>query len=245
MLDISQEAYQIYLKKATVVLKETSQQLKIQADKATDDLSLIAKELSQDGKLYLSSAAENSPEPVKDIVETFASSNPDDLKDVSKVLDFYVGIPYGMIMYLFCYLYSTLVRCIQTLLCFQVACLLWVVSFPSWLPAASLLLDLVLFLVEFFWASLPIVYDHGKKGNLLLLLWKARQVGVLIYLLYLFDKCVCVCVWITLNIFNPRNSSFDEYLKPRVWLKKIVFSLHKMLKVGHIIATANSYVLCL
>lgn len=94
MLNVSQEAYEVYLKKATVVLKDTSEQLKIQADKASEDLSVIAKELSEEGKVYLSAAAENSPEPVKDIVETFASST-DDLKDVSKVLDFYVGIPYG------------------------------------------------------------------------------------------------------------------------------------------------------
>ncbi|KAM0040625.1 putative TMEM14 family protein [Helianthus debilis subsp. tardiflorus] len=94
MLNISQEAYEVYLTKATTILKETSHQLKIQADKASEDLSVIAKELSEEGKVYLSSAAENSPAPVKDIVETFASSA-DDLKDVSQVLDFYVGIPYG------------------------------------------------------------------------------------------------------------------------------------------------------
>ncbi|KAI3770990.1 hypothetical protein L6452_02139 [Arctium lappa] len=97
MLNVSQEAYEVYLEKATVVLKETSEQLKIQADKASEDLSVIAKELSEEGKVYLSAAAENSPEPVKDIVETFASST-DDLKDVSKVLDFYVGIPYGALL---------------------------------------------------------------------------------------------------------------------------------------------------
>ena len=98
MLNVSQEAYEVYLKKATVVLKETSEQLKIQADKASADLSVIAKELGEEGKVYLSAAAENSPEPVKDIVETFASSSTDDLKDVSKVLDFYVGIPYGNVI---------------------------------------------------------------------------------------------------------------------------------------------------
>ncbi|XP_076933995.1 protein FATTY ACID EXPORT 3, chloroplastic-like isoform X2 [Bidens hawaiensis] len=94
MLNVSQEAYEVYLKKATVILKETSEQLKIQADKASEDLSVIAKEIGEEGKVYLSAAAENSPEPVKDIVKTFASST-DDLKDVSEVLDFYVGIPYG------------------------------------------------------------------------------------------------------------------------------------------------------
>ncbi|KAD3067585.1 hypothetical protein E3N88_35465 [Mikania micrantha] len=96
MLNISEEAYEVYLKKATVVLRDTSVQLKIQADKASADLSVIAKELSEEGKVYLSAAAENSPEPVKDIVETFAST--DDLKDVSQVFDFYVGIPYGALL---------------------------------------------------------------------------------------------------------------------------------------------------
>ncbi|XP_071698294.1 LOW QUALITY PROTEIN: protein FATTY ACID EXPORT 3, chloroplastic-like [Rutidosis leptorrhynchoides] len=94
MLNISEEAYKEYLKKAIVVLKETTEQLKIQADKASEDLVVIAKELTEEGKVYVSAAAENSPEQVKDIVETFASST-DDVKDVSHVLDFYVGIPYG------------------------------------------------------------------------------------------------------------------------------------------------------
>lgn len=91
---VSQEAYEIYSKKALIILKETSEDLKIQADKAGRDLSAITKELSEEGKEYLSTAAENSPE-VKEIVETFTISN-DDLSDVSKIHDFRVGIPYGM-----------------------------------------------------------------------------------------------------------------------------------------------------
>lgn len=97
MQGVSQEAYELYSKKAIVVLKETSEQLKIQAEKAGNDLSVIAKEISEEGQVYLSTAAENSPEPVKDIVETFATSK-DDIKDVSKVPDFYLGIPYGAIL---------------------------------------------------------------------------------------------------------------------------------------------------
>ncbi|RZC77975.1 hypothetical protein C5167_002212 [Papaver somniferum] len=97
MQEMSQEAYEVYYKKAVVILKETSEQLKIQAEKASQDLSVIAKEISAEGKEYLSTAAENSPEEVKDIVETFASSK-DDLKEVSKVRDFYVGIPYGALL---------------------------------------------------------------------------------------------------------------------------------------------------
>ncbi|PQQ12084.1 protein FATTY ACID EXPORT 3 chloroplastic isoform X1 [Prunus yedoensis var. nudiflora] len=52
---------------------------------------------SEDSKEYISTAAKNSPEPEKEIVETINSSA-DDLNDVSKVLDFHVGIPYGPII---------------------------------------------------------------------------------------------------------------------------------------------------
>ncbi|KAI5662985.1 hypothetical protein M9H77_22308 [Catharanthus roseus] len=97
MQSVSQEAYEVYSKKAMIVLKDTSEKLKIQAEKARQDLSVIAKEISEEGKEYLTNAAENSPEEVKDIVETFASST-DELKDVSKVRDFYLGIPYGALL---------------------------------------------------------------------------------------------------------------------------------------------------
>lgn len=92
---VSQEAYEVYSKKAMIILKETSEKLQIQAEKAREDLTVVAKEISEESKEYLATAAENSPEPVKDIVETFASSA-DELSDISKVRDFYVGIPYGM-----------------------------------------------------------------------------------------------------------------------------------------------------
>nr|GMD43175.1 protein FATTY ACID EXPORT 3, chloroplastic [Ipomoea batatas] len=97
MQSLSQEAYDVYSKKAVVILKETSEKLKIQAEKARQDLSVIAKEISEESKEYLATAAENSPESVKVIVETFASST-DELNDVSKVRDFYVGIPYGALL---------------------------------------------------------------------------------------------------------------------------------------------------
>ncbi|KMT06517.1 hypothetical protein BVRB_7g156910 [Beta vulgaris subsp. vulgaris] len=93
---VSQEAYEVYMKKAVITLKDTADQLKIQADQARQDLSVVAKELSEEGRQYLATAAENSPEPVKDVVETFASAR--DLDDVSKVRDFYIGIPYGTIL---------------------------------------------------------------------------------------------------------------------------------------------------
>lgn len=88
----------MYSKKAIVILKETSEQLKIQAEKARQDLSVIVKEISEEGKEYLSTAAEKSPEPVKDIVDTFATVGSSVNQDTkfSEVPDFFLGIPYGM-----------------------------------------------------------------------------------------------------------------------------------------------------
>ncbi|KAH9616456.1 hypothetical protein KSS87_006262, partial [Heliosperma pusillum] len=93
---VSQEAYDEYSKKAVVVLKETAETLKIQADQARQDLVVMAQELGEDSRQYLTVAAVNFPEPVKDVVDTFASA--EHLNDVSKVCDFYVGIPYGTIL---------------------------------------------------------------------------------------------------------------------------------------------------
>ncbi|XP_021685801.2 protein FATTY ACID EXPORT 3, chloroplastic isoform X2 [Hevea brasiliensis] len=95
---VSQEAYEVYSKKAMVILKETSEQLKIQADKAKSDLAVLAKEVSEDGKEFLSVAAENSPEPVKEVVETLASATDDLADDFSQIRDFHVGIPYGFFL---------------------------------------------------------------------------------------------------------------------------------------------------
>ncbi|XP_026384467.1 uncharacterized protein LOC113280042 [Papaver somniferum] len=95
MQDISQEAYELYSKRAAVILKETSEKLKIQAEKSSLDLSRLAKDISVEGKEYLSTVAEKSPEQVKDIVETFATSSEDDWKNVEKVPHFFLGIPYG------------------------------------------------------------------------------------------------------------------------------------------------------
>ncbi|MQM17484.1 hypothetical protein Taro_050458, partial [Colocasia esculenta] len=94
MQGISQEAYEIYSRRAIIVLKETSQKVKVQADQARNDFNKLAKEVGQEGKEYLSTVAQNSPESMKDILETFSSST-DELKDVSDIRDFYFGIPYG------------------------------------------------------------------------------------------------------------------------------------------------------
>ncbi|MQL85238.1 hypothetical protein Taro_017750 [Colocasia esculenta] len=94
MRSVSQEAYEVYSKRAMVALKEATENIKIQADEARHELNKLAEVISVEGKEYLSTAAKDSPEPVKDIVETFAAS-PDELKNVSEVRDFYLGIPYG------------------------------------------------------------------------------------------------------------------------------------------------------
>ncbi|XP_075502391.1 protein FATTY ACID EXPORT 3, chloroplastic-like [Primulina tabacum] len=94
---VSKEAYKFYSEKAMILLHETSGKLKIQAEKASQDLSVIAKEITEESKEYFATAADNYPEPVKDIVDTFTSSH-DELDDVSKVRDFYVGIPYGAVL---------------------------------------------------------------------------------------------------------------------------------------------------
>ncbi|CAK7343556.1 unnamed protein product [Dovyalis caffra] len=94
---VSQEAYEIYSKKAMVVLQETSEKLKIEAEKAKSDLGELAKEFGEESIDYLVAATENSPEPVKEVVETLSSST-DNLNDISKVQDFQLGIPYGLLL---------------------------------------------------------------------------------------------------------------------------------------------------
>ncbi|KAJ8753764.1 hypothetical protein K2173_000018 [Erythroxylum novogranatense] len=96
MQSVSQEAYEVYSKRAKIILEETSEQLRIQAEKARNDLGVLAKEIGEEGKEYLSTAAVNSPEPVKEIVQTFSSI--DDINDISKIQDFHVGIPYGLLL---------------------------------------------------------------------------------------------------------------------------------------------------
>ncbi|KAH9736965.1 protein fatty acid export 3 [Citrus sinensis] len=96
MQSVSQEAYEIYSKRATAILTETAEQLKIEAEKARKDLTVVAKELSEDGKKYLTEATENNPE-VKEIVETFTLPT-EDVKEFSTLRDFYLGIPYGLLL---------------------------------------------------------------------------------------------------------------------------------------------------
>ncbi|XP_048431571.1 protein FATTY ACID EXPORT 3, chloroplastic-like isoform X2 [Pyrus x bretschneideri] len=81
-----------FSKKALVIMKDTSEQLKIYADKARDDLSERANEISEH---YITIAEANSPEPVREIVEAYHISAIDP-NDVVQVRDFRVGIPYGL-----------------------------------------------------------------------------------------------------------------------------------------------------
>lgn len=91
---MSQAAYKLFSKTAIEILMETSERLKIQSDIAQLDLSIVAKEISEEGKGYISAAAKNSPDFIKDIVEAYESK--DELKSMAATRDFYLGIPYGM-----------------------------------------------------------------------------------------------------------------------------------------------------
>lgn len=92
----SQEAFELYyIKKTIIVSKETPDIKKTQADKTGKDFNVISMEASEEGKVFVSVAADNSPELKKDIVERSAFSF-DDLKDVFEVDGFYIGIPYSM-----------------------------------------------------------------------------------------------------------------------------------------------------
>ena len=61
MQNLSMQAYDAYSKTTREVLLEASEKLKIQADKAQKDLSVIATKVSQQGQEYLVMAARNSP----------------------------------------------------------------------------------------------------------------------------------------------------------------------------------------
>ncbi|KFK36764.1 hypothetical protein AALP_AA4G167200 [Arabis alpina] len=96
MQNVSSEAYTVNSQKAMTILKDTSEQLRIQAEKAKEELGTKAKEVSEESREYILKAAEESPSDVKEIVEAFADT--DDLRDVSRTQDFHVGIPYGLLL---------------------------------------------------------------------------------------------------------------------------------------------------
>jgi hypothetical protein len=93
MQALTTEAYAVYSKRAREVLLEASEKLKIQADKAQKDLSVIAAEVGEEGQEYLKLAAENSPDSIKDVTETISALGK--LNGPSEYADYHVGIPFG------------------------------------------------------------------------------------------------------------------------------------------------------
>ncbi|KAF0922052.1 hypothetical protein E2562_024004 [Oryza meyeriana var. granulata] len=92
MQTLTLQAYDVYSKRAREVLLEASEKLKIHADKAQNDLTEIATAVGKEGQEYLAIAAQNSPDSIKDISETFNSLG--QLK-LSEYQDYHVGIPFG------------------------------------------------------------------------------------------------------------------------------------------------------
>jgi len=93
MQALSMQAYGEYSKRTREVLLEAADKLKIQADKAQKDLSVIATEVGQEGQEYLTMAAQNSPDSIKDITATFRALGK--LNWPSEYEDYHVGIPFG------------------------------------------------------------------------------------------------------------------------------------------------------
>jgi hypothetical protein len=94
MQALTTQAYDVYSKRAREVLLEASEKLKIQADKAQKDLSIVAAEVSEEGQEYLKLAAQNSPDSIKDISGTINDLSK--LNGLSEYKDYHVAIPFGM-----------------------------------------------------------------------------------------------------------------------------------------------------
>jgi hypothetical protein len=94
MQALTTQAYDVYSKRAREVLLEASEKLKIQADKAQKDLSIVAAEVSEEGQEYLKLAAQNSPDSIKDISGTISDLSK--LNGPSEYKDYHVAIPFGM-----------------------------------------------------------------------------------------------------------------------------------------------------
>lgn len=91
---MSEEAYEVYSKKASEVLLTLSEKLQIEAKKAQKDISKIAKEISEEGQEYLTRVSENPPESTKELVGVFKESS--EVKNIDDVRDYHVGVVYGM-----------------------------------------------------------------------------------------------------------------------------------------------------
>jgi mitochondrial fission protein ELM1 len=97
MQDLSMQAYDAYSKTMREALLEASEKLKIQADKAQKDLSVIATKFSQEGQEYLVMAARNSPNSDQGHHNSVQSSGR--LYWPSEYEDYHVGILFGMSMF--------------------------------------------------------------------------------------------------------------------------------------------------
>ncbi|XP_020185996.1 protein FATTY ACID EXPORT 3, chloroplastic [Aegilops tauschii subsp. strangulata] len=93
MQALTTQAYDVYSKRAREVLLEASEKLRIQADKAQKDLTIIAAEVGEEGQEYLQLAAKNSPDSIKDITETINAVG--NLNGPSDYKDYHVGISFG------------------------------------------------------------------------------------------------------------------------------------------------------
>lgn len=93
MQALTTQAYDVYSKRAREVLLEAAEKLRIQADKAQKDLTVIAAEVGEEGQEYLKLAAQNSPDSIKDITETIKGLGK--LNGLSEYHDYHVSIPFG------------------------------------------------------------------------------------------------------------------------------------------------------
>ncbi|XP_024528688.1 protein FATTY ACID EXPORT 3, chloroplastic [Selaginella moellendorffii] len=98
--DTSKQVYAESAEKAMGVLRDTTEQLREQAEKARAVLLATAQETAGKGKENLTMLAESSSDPVlKDIAETALNAHfVETSKKAAKIHDFCLGIPYGSIL---------------------------------------------------------------------------------------------------------------------------------------------------
>ncbi|KAG6489458.1 hypothetical protein ZIOFF_050727 [Zingiber officinale] len=89
---VSEKAYAVYSKKIMEMLTDKAEKLKIQADRAQKDLSILAQDMSKEGQEYLSATEKNYPDLIKEITEAYASR--DKTTAIYSIREFYLGIPY-------------------------------------------------------------------------------------------------------------------------------------------------------
>ncbi|XP_042416760.1 protein FATTY ACID EXPORT 3, chloroplastic-like isoform X2 [Zingiber officinale] len=103
---VSEKAYAVYSKKIMEMLTDKAEKLKIQADRAQKDLSILAQDMSKEGQEYLSATEKNYPDLIKEITEAYASR--DKTTAIYSIREFYLGIPYGCFLSIGGFLYFML-----------------------------------------------------------------------------------------------------------------------------------------